>query len=296
MMLAQRTDLSFDRDASVRLIPFIVALMVYLAILALAGSLVLQRGMRHWGEGLTGTLTVQVPQPDQPNAALQTTRVDKVIQVLKALPDVEQARVIPENEIAALLQPWLGSGGLVRDLPLPTLIDVKLKTGRLTNPDQVRRLLVAAIPGTLLDDHDEWRQKLGRLAQAVAMIGFTILGLIAAASVLIVVFSTRAGLLVHKDSIEILHMIGAHDRYIARQFQTRALRLGSYGAGVGAVLSLLTLAIMGYLGSGIEDQLLPRFHLALVDWALIIAMPLLAILLTTVTARLTVLRVLRQMI
>ena len=44
MMLAQRTDLSFDRDASVRLIPFIVALMVYLAILALAGSLVLQRG------------------------------------------------------------------------------------------------------------------------------------------------------------------------------------------------------------------------------------------------------------
>lgn len=295
-MLAQRTDLSFDRDASVRLIPFIVALMVYLAILALAGSLVLQRGMRHWGEGLTGTLTVQIPQPDQPNAALQTTRVDKVIQVLKALPDVEQARVIPENEIAALLQPWLGSGGLVRDLPLPTLIDVKLKTGRLTDPDQVRRLLVAAIPGTLLDDHDEWRQKLGRLAQAVAMIGFTILGLIAAASVLIVVFSTRAGLLVHKDSIEILHMIGAHDRYIARQFQTRALRLGSYGAGVGAVLSLLTLAIMGYLGSGIEDQLLPRFHLALVDWALIIAMPLLAILLTTVTARLTVLRVLRQMI
>lgn len=296
MMLAQRTDLSFDRDASVRLIPFIVALMVYLAILALAGSLVLQRGMRHWGEGLTGTLTVQVPQPDQPNTALQITRVDKVIQVLKALPDVEQARVIPESEIAALLQPWLGSGGLVRDLPLPTLIDVKLKTGRLTDPDQARRLLVAAIPGTLLDDHDEWRQKLGRLAQAVAMIGFTILGLIAAASVLIVVFSTRAGLLVHKDSIEILHMIGAHDRYIARQFQTRALRLGSYGAGVGAVLSILTLIVMGYLSSGIEDQLLPRFHLALADWALIIAMPLLAIFLTTVTARLTVLRVLRQMI
>ncbi len=295
-MLAQRTDLSFDRDASVRLIPFIVALMVYLAILALAGSLVLQRGMRHWGEGLTGTLTVQVPQPDQPNTALQITRVEKVIQVLKALPDVEQARVIPESEIAALLQPWLGSGGLVRDLPLPTLIDVKLRTGRLTDPDQARRLLVAAIPGTLLDDHDEWRQKLGRLAQAVAMIGFTILGLIAAASVLIVVFSTRAGLLVHKDSIEILHMIGAHDRYIARQFQTRALRLGSYGSGVGALLSLLSLAIMGYLGSGIEDQLLPRFHLALVDWAMIIAMPLLAILLTTVTARLTVLRVLRQMI
>lgn len=295
-MLAQRTDLSFDRDASVRLIPFIVALMVYLAILALAGSLVLQRGMRHWGEGLTGTLTVQVPQPDQPNTALQITRVDKVIQVLKALPDVEQARVIPESEIAALLQPWLGSGGLVRDLPLPTLIDVKLKTGRLTDPDQARRLLVAAIPGTLLDDHDEWRQKLGRLAQAVAMIGFTILGLIAAASVLIVVFSTRAGLLVHKDSIEILHMIGAHDRYIARQFQTRALRLGSYGAGVGAVLSILTLIVMGYLSSGIEDQLLPRFHLALADWALIIAMPLLAIFLTTVTARLTVLRVLRQMI
>lgn len=296
MMLAQRTDLSFDRDASVRLIPFIVALMVYLAILALAGSLVLQRGMRHWGEGLTGTLTVQVPQPDQPNTALQITRVDKVIQVLKALPDVDQVRVIPESEIAALLQPWLGSGGLVRDLPLPTLIDVKLKAGRLADPDQARRLLAAAIPGTLLDDHDEWRQKLGRLAQAVAMIGFTILGLIAAASVLIVVFSTRAGLLVHKDSIEILHMIGAHDRYIARQFQTRALRLGSYGAGVGAVLSLLTLAIMGYLGSGIEDQLLPRFHLALVDWAMIIAMPLVAILLTTVTARLTVLRVLRQMI
>lgn len=295
-MLTQRTDLSFDRDASVRLIPFIVALMVYLAILALAGSLVLQRGMRHWGEGLTGTLTVQVPQPDQPNAALQSTRVEKILQVLKTLPDVEQARVIPENEIVELLQPWLGSGGLVRDLPLPTLIDVKLKTGRLADPDQARRLLVAAIPGTLLDDHDEWRQKLGRLAQAVALIGFTILGLIAAASVLIVVFSTRAGLLVHKDSIEILHMIGAHDRYIARQFQTRALRLGSYGAGAGALLSLLTLSIMGYLGSGIEDQLLPRFHLILVDWAMIVAMPLLAILITTVTARLTVLRVLRQMI
>lgn len=295
-MLTQRTDLSFDRDASVRLIPFIVALMVYLAILALAGSLVLQRGMRHWGEGLTGTLTVQVPQPDQPNAALQSTRVEKILQVLKTLPDVQQTRVIPESEIAELLQPWLGSGGLVRDLPLPTLIDVKLKTGRLADPDQARRLLVAAIPGTLLDDHDEWRQKLGRLAQAVALIGFTILGLIAAASVLIVVFSTRAGLLVHKDSIEILHMIGAHDRYIARQFQTRALRLGSYGAGIGALLSLLTLAIMGYLGSGLEDQLLPRFHLALVDWAMIIAMPLLAILITTVTARLTVLRVLRQMI
>ena len=147
MMLAQRTDLSFDRDASVRLIPFIVALMVYLAILALAGSLVLQRGMRHWGEGLTGTLTVQIPQPDQPNAALQTTRVDKVIQVLKALPDVEQARVIPENEIAALLQPWLGSGGLVRDLPLPRWALVERQNHRAYDNSDIVQLAGKYIAG-----------------------------------------------------------------------------------------------------------------------------------------------------
>ncbi|MEZ5648403.1 MAG: FtsX-like permease family protein, partial [Alphaproteobacteria bacterium] len=199
-------------------------------------------------------------------------------------------------EIATLLQPWLGEGGLIHDHPLPTLIDVKLKTAHLTDPEDLRRSLTEAAPGTILDDHDQWRQKLGHMAQLVALIGFIILSLIAAASVLIVIFSTRAGLLVHKDSIEILHMIGAHDRYIARQFQNRALRLGAYGAGAGASLSFLTLGAIGFANRGMEDALLPQFHLTWSDWIFLAALPLLAILLTTLTARLTVLRVLRRMI
>ena len=296
-MWGQRLDIPLNRDSSVRFLPWIIGLMVYLAGLALAGTLVLNGTLARWDRSLTGTLTVQLPAAD---AGKSDDALALVLQVLRATPGIKSAEPLDAEATARLLEPWLGNTLSADELPLPRLVDLRIDTDAPPDLPALRTRLAAAAPAAVLDDHRLWLDRLASLVVSIELTALSVVALIGAAAVLTVVFTTRAGLAVHHGVIEVLHFIGARDRYIARQFERQALELGLRGGAMGLVLTIATLALIGHASDatallGERVRLLPALELRFWHWLLLALLPVAAALIAMVTARLTVLRALARM-
>jgi cell division transport system permease protein len=288
-----RYDLPLDRDETGRFLPWIVAAMSFLAVLALAGALALQAVAERWDSGLSGTLTVQVAPAAGRGPATLPARVEAALGVLRATPGVARAEPLPQAAVEGLLAPWLGAqGDLMRELPLPALIDVELAGGGRGDRVDVAALgarLAQAAPGATVDDHQAWLGDLLGLARAAEALALGIVLMVALALALAVVFVARAGLAIHAEVVELLHLIGAPDAYVARQFQRHVLGLAARGAFGGGAAAALTLLGLGLAWGGA----LPAP--GALGWAALAAVPPAAAALAALTARLTVLRALARM-
>jgi cell division transport system permease protein len=279
-----------ERDDAPRYVPWIIAVMVYLATLAAAGALALDTAVSRWDRHLRTTLTVQIP-PGAP--AQMEARIEAALEALRAHPDVAQARALERADVAALLEPWMGSASLSPDLPMPGLIDVRLRAGgRL---DGLSARLAAIDPGIVLDDHRGALDNVVRFARSMQLVALAIVLLVAIAAAATVMFATRAGLAVHHDVIEVLHLIGARDNYIARYFQGQMLRQGLRGGFLGLGLAAITMFLLARATAELQGPFLPVLRLGFEDWALVALLPLGAGLITMLTARSTVLRVLARL-
>ncbi len=301
MMAFLRDDLALARDPAHRFLPILLAIMVYLAILALAGMIVLGAAVTRWDQGLTGTATVELPplaageaeeaaQAGEPDEALA-----RAVDTLSAMPGILAVRPLPREETAALIRPWLGDEAINPALPLPRLIDVTIRTDAPPDMEGLASLLADAVPGAVLHDHRAALDRLLRLARTVEFVALLIVLLVAGAAIATVIFITRTGLAIHYNAIELLHMIGASDSYVARQFQGQALVLGLKGGVIGLGIGLATLAVLGHFARHLQGGLLPDLQLDPVHAAMIVAVPLALTLIAMITARLTVLAALRRM-
>lgn len=290
-MIRPYRDLPLARDATNRFLPWIIGLMVFVATLSLAATMLLAGVGGKWRAGLTGTLTVQIlPAEDGEDPVALDRRTGDAARLLRETPGVESARAIPREETAALLEPWLGPDAATADLPLPRLIEVRLAERPRLDPAALAAKLNREMPGAIVDDHGLWLDRLIAFARGLEAVAYVVMGFIAAASVATVVFTTRTGLAVHREVIELLHLIGARDSYIAGEFQLQALRLGLRGAVAGFALAVAALAVIGSLSGDIDGSLLPDLTLTPPQWIALVCLPALAVLISAVTARITVLR------
>ncbi|MBK1665546.1 cell division protein [Rhodospirillum rubrum] len=294
-----RTDLPIAEDGSGRFLAIMVAVMVFLATLAMSGAMAVQTVVDRWNRDVSGTLTVQVmPAEGSPEESGKTTEewVEQALVVLRADRAVADAQAIPIERLKALMEPWLGAADLVDDLPMPRLIDVTLKPDTPFDLAALGRRLSEAVPGATLDDHRLWLAKLVNLAEALASLSLAVLVLVTAATSLAVVQATRTAMTTHRPAIEVLHMIGAHDAYIARQFAARSLVLGLIGGGTGLILALPAILGIGYLCRDIEGGFVPDVGLGAVHWLILVCLPLAGGLVAMLTTRVTVLRTLARML
>lgn len=292
-MLFRRPTIPLNRDSSARFLPWLIAFMVFLACLAMASVFVVERAAAGWDRGLKGQMTVQIPAPEA--EAERGPRAEAVIAVLQATPGVLSQRLLSAAEVSRLVEPWLGDGGLTADLPLPDLIAVTLDPASPPDLAQLQGALDAAVPGTRADDHQQWLGSLLDLAASIKLGALIVVALVGFAAVVTVVFVARTGLEIHRGVIELLHMMGAQDSYIAREFQGHALKLGLRGGLFGFLLAVAALAGLGWLAGGHQATLLPRLELLPLDWILLALLPLIAALIAMWTARVTVLRTLARL-
>lgn len=285
-----RQAVPLDRDTSGRYLPLLVAIMVYLAALAIAGALAMAKLAERWDSGLSGSLTVQVPA-----AAGDAATLDAVVAELAATPGVLAAEPIDDRATAALLEPWLGDALLTGELPLPRLVAVTVDTARPPDPAALQQRLAALAPGVLVDDHQRWLARLLDLAHAVEIMALVVVLLVVLAASIMVAFVTRMGLAAHQRSIELLHLIGAQDAYVARQFQNHALGFGLRGGLLGLLAALPTLYLARMLLQRIDSGLLPELALQPYEWAGFVLLPVAAALVAMLTARVTVLRTLARL-
>jgi cell division transport system permease protein len=171
---------------------------------------------------------------------------------------------------------------------MPRLIDVRAEAGARLDLKSLRARLAAAAPGVVVDDHRAWLGRLLALLRAVEATALAVLGFVLAVTVGTVIFTTRTGLSIHHEAIEVMHMIGARDSYIAGQFANRALALGLKGGAIGLALAIPALAAIGALFGRESGGALPEVTFSLLHWAAIGSLPILVALTAMATARVTV--------
>jgi cell division transport system permease protein len=267
--------------------------MVFLAALAFAGSMAVDNLLAHWRGAIEAAFTVQLPPVEGEDTTAAASRRNRARATLAVMPGIEGATLLSDADKARLLEPWLGADAARLDLPLPDLIAVTILPGSAIDLAALAAKLQAVSPGALIDDHGRWRDTMTNVTHAANLTLLGLLLLIGLAAALTVVFVARAGLAAHRRVIEILHLIGAHDGYIAGQFQRHALTRGLFGGFIGAAAAaIIFLAAERWLpglGAG-ELALRP------LQWAALAILPVLAALLAMATARYTVLRSLRRIL
>ena len=292
--LGRRADLPLDRDTLGGYLPFLIAFMVYLAIMAIMGLVVLNALTEKWDKGVAGTLTVQIAPTDNPSQ--DAVLLQEVLKAVRSTNDVETAEPLSKGRIFALLEPWLGSASMSGDLPIPVLIDVKLSSNSGIDVAALSKRLSRISSGVSIDDHRVWMDKLIRLLATIEGIATFILALIIFATVGTIIFTTRTSLAVHQGAIEVLHLIGAQDIYIAAQFAHRAFILGLKGGVLGLFLVVPTLWGIRLLVEKMESGLIPDFNMTAVHWVGLTIIPLFVAFIGMLTARVTVMRNLRRML
>jgi cell division transport system permease protein len=174
--------------------------------------------------------------------------VARAVSLAKAAPGVDDVRPYTRAESARLLEPWLGTGLVLDDLPVPRVIVVRLQGSQPQDFKDLRAALTRDIPNASLDDHRGWIGRMRAMAGTAIAIGVAILLIVLAATVLTVTFATRGAMAANRPTIEVLHFIGATDAYIAREFQSHFLVLGFKGGALGGGAAVLIFIMAGLLG------------------------------------------------
>ena len=289
MFRRRHSDLPLAGDATSRFLPWLVALMVFMASMAVAGAFVISGVIDRWDHDVSGTLTVQIlPAGGEQAEAATDERVRLAVDVMRKVPGVLMVKAFDKKRTLALLEPWLGGTDVVQDLPLPRLIDVTVDPNAHMDLAEVAERLSHAVPGASLDDHRIWLSRLINLSRTMQWLAVVVVLLIGAVTSATVVYGTRTGMAVHHGIIEVLHLIGAHDDYIARQFADRAFALGIAGGLMGLGMAMPALTAIGWAAKRLEGGFLPSLSLPILGYVTIALLPLMAAGLAMLTARLTV--------
>lgn len=283
-------------DPAARFLPWMMAFLVYIACLALVAAFALDRAAEVWRGGLAGALTIEVPPGPDGDPAAMAARLEAARDAARAAPGVASAEILGEEAVAALLEPWLGAALDIAQLPVPRLIDVRLDTGAPADLAELARRVEAAAPGARVDDHALWRDRLIGAMRAIQAIGFAVVGLLLAAAVTMVVFATRGALAAQRDVVELLHLIGATDGYIARHFQRHAVGHAALGGGLGAAAGALTLLALGWLAGEMRVAPAGTGLIGWPAWAALGLTPAVAALLSWWAARRTVMKALARIV
>ncbi|WP_137178819.1 FtsX-like permease family protein [Roseomonas sp. AR75] len=281
-----RDPLGLRRALAGWLLPGLVAAMALLAALAVAGAQGAAALAERWQRGAAAAVTVQLPDSD-------AARVERAIAALRRMPEVSEASAMDQERLAELLRPWLGGSA---GLPLPAVIEVRLRDTSV-DPVLIGDRLAASVPGAVIEAHGLWVQRLAALARSLQGLSWVILALVAAVAAAVVAVATRAGLAARRDAVEVLHGLGAEDRYIAGRFARRLGLLAAGGALAGTIAAVPALALLAdlaapWIGAGTGGM---AQSWALLPWPALAAVPPFAFLVGWGTAQATVRRWLRRL-
>lgn len=231
-------------DASTKALPPVLCILVLLGVVLLAAGLLSTRFFSSWQAELSGKATIQVLPLDERSLPFDE-RVQAALKLAQAQDHlVTQAEIIEQSEMQGLLAPWLGEGADLGLLPVPALIAIELKKEVSVRDLSPLRAEVEKIAGASLDDHTSWLVSVRQSLMLLSLAIYALVALVLCAVVLIVFLLTRAGLGRYGQVVSLLHLVGAEDRFIIRQFVRHMLKLAGKGVAAGLVLAALVVWTM----------------------------------------------------
>ena len=284
------------RSIAGRALVAVVAIMSFLASLTIGAVMLVRASAVEWQSDVAREVTIQVRPIDGKNLDAEVARA---VELAQAVPGVGDVRATSKEESEGLLEPWLGSGLSLDDLPVPRMIVVKLPSGGV-DLAPLKKALSEKVAGSSLDDHRAFIERMRAMAQTTIAGGIALLIMMLVATVLSVIFATRGAMATNRPIVEVLHFIGAKSGFIAGQFQRHFLMLGLEGGMIGGGLAMLAFGAAGIaarIGAGTAsgDQvatLFGSFSLGWEGYAAITGQIVLIALVTALASRHTVNRTL----
>lgn len=244
-----------------RSLTLVISIMCFLACLTAGAVYKINQSADAWMRDVASEVTVQVEAKDGQDIEKVLARVSDFLTDQTGISGVE---VLSAKDSGKLLQPWLGSIEGLDELPVPRLIAIEIDRSETPDLDKVRTELGQKFSGVTLDDHRQWQQQIRTVTRSFALGGIAILGLVGFATVLIIITATRSAMTSNREIVEVLHFVGATDRFIAREFEKNFLRLGIRAGVIGAVCAMVVFLLLpivtALLGGGAMANLeLSRF-------------------------------------
>jgi cell division transport system permease protein len=273
----------------------VIAIMAFLACITLGGVSMVRATAHSWQSQISREITIQIKPDDRLD---MNQALEKAKNIALSYVGTKSGTIMDEAATARLLEPWLGTGLDINELPVPRLVIITIDENNPPDFSAMRAQLKAEIPQATLDDHRTWVDRLVSMARTTVAIGVGLLGLVFSAMVLTVVFATRGALAGNHHIVEVLHFVGAEGSFIANEFQKHFLKISLKGSAAGSLLAALSFAIAGFwqsrsLATPQSDQATALFGTFSVDYlgyAGIFATMIVIAFLTTLTARITVIR------
>jgi len=272
--------------------PWVIAIMMFLTVLAASAGLGLAGAASRLDAQIGNRVTIQILEA---NPQLRDRQAAAATAVLSRMPGIATVRLVPQQEIETMLEPWLGAG-LGSDLPIPALIDVDLDPRNGPEVAELRSAVMTSAPAARVDENAQWLAPLASLIGALKWLAAGLVLLMVGATTATVVLAARAALDTHRQTIEILHLMGATDVQVARLFQRRIALDALFGGAIGFVLAAIVLFLLGQRLSALGSELLGSTSLSAATWVALLILPLFGVLLAMLVARLTILRALGRML
>ena len=295
----QGYDLPLTRGSGAHFLTLLIGLMTFLAVMALAGFFALSAMNSRWSSGLQNRATVEIPAQDADGKTLDAAEIrsatGKVADLLRRRQDIGYVHMLSDAEIQNLVKPWLGGHLLADDVPLPGLVSLAVDTQDTNALIALGAAITNVAPGARLDTHQEWMRDLLRFTGALQFAAILLTAVIGLTATTAVAGAVRARLAVHRADVELLHLMGAADSYIARQFQRHAARLALRGSLAGLVAGIVVLAVLAQIAGPLDINLLPDFRLRATHLAALAVLPLIATVLAIAVACNTVMATLGRM-
>lgn len=274
--------------------PWVIAIMVAMTVMAAGGALALANFAAQTRAGLEGGLTVQIVEADP---AVRATQVNAATAVLGRVAGVSEVRVVPEAELARLVEPWLGETAASDAIALPALIDVRVEgTADAALLARLRDELTRVAPAARLDRQADWLGPVFDTIRALRWLALMLIALLTLASAAAVWLAARNALDANRETIEIVHHLGGNDAQIAGIFQRSVLIDAAIGGVFGLAFGAVALALLGARFAALQSGMVESGSLSALDWLLIALVPVVMTVVALFTARHTVMARLGRML
>lgn len=280
-----------DEGRRTRAMLWVMAVMLFLTVLAAALGLGMAHATRALDRQLAGRLTVQITDGA---AAARQAAAERAVAAAREAPGVTAAQIVPPAELRELLAPWLGDDTADAGLPLPAMVDVDTAAG--ADLAAIEAGLRAAVPGARIDRTARWLSPVAGLLTSLGWLAAALVAMLAAATASMVILTARTGLDTHRGTIDVLHMLGTSDVQIAMLFQRRIALDTLLGGALGTLAAFVVVALLAGQVGALGSETLAGAALLPGDWLLLALLPVVFAGLAMLAARTTVLGALRAVL
>jgi len=272
--------------------PWVIAIMLFLTLLVAAAGLTLADAARQGGDDLAQQVTIQIIEADPIARAGQRVAVARK---LRSVPGILTVTAVPDAEVRNLLEPWLGTGVIDADIPVPALVDVRLNgVPSAATLKTLETSLRQVAPNIRIDSHSSWMAPFFNLMSTLVWLAVGILFLLLLATSAVVILAVRSSLNTHRETIQIMHMMGSTDVQAARLFQRRVALDALLGGVVGFIAAAAVILLLGGRFAAVEPGLLAGAAFPWYGWIMLVLIPLAVTGLAMLMARWTVISALKK--